>query len=252
MTRFVRVLALGAVVASGCGDNLDALPLDAGGNGDAGGDGGGGGDAGIDAIERQPLLNEYVIDLTLSDTHEYVEVIGTPNSDLSDLAILQIEASPSQNPGNIDLVFPVGTTNTTGHYVTDFQNAVFQNTSMTLMLVSDFTGAAGDDIDGDDDGVIDNEPWSAILDSVALDDGNGNPQNPDVFHSSVILPPNPSTGLIVSGASRIPDGTDTDSPDDWVQNDRDGSGLPCSSCMSAMAESGEANNTPGAPNTVEP
>ena len=57
--------------------------------------------------------------------------------------------------------------------------------SMTFMLVSDYTGtdtfqtrapssgAGGQDLDTNDDGVLDITPWSAILDSVAFKETNG-------------------------------------------------------------------------------
>ena len=36
------------------------------------------------------------------------------------------------------------------------------------MVVSGFSGADGDDLDTDDDGVLDVTPWTAIVDCVAL------------------------------------------------------------------------------------
>ncbi len=47
------------------------------------------------------------------------------------------------------------------------------------------------------------------------------------------------------GASRIPDGFDTDSPTDWVRNDFDLAGIPDHDGSITL---GEAYNTPGAPN----
>ena len=46
----------------------------------------------------------------------------------------------------------------------DFENS----DNVTHLLVSDFTGASGDDLDIDDDGVLDSEPWSAIIDCIGL------------------------------------------------------------------------------------
>ena len=246
--RFTALFAVPiCALAIGCGDDLDPLVPDGGGDGDGDNDGGGDGDGDADAPLRDPVINEFVVNITGSDTHEYVEVFGNANVDLSNLTILEIESSQSQDPGRIEVVLPVGSTNDTGHFVTPFQNAIFQNTSQTFLLVEGFTGAMGDDTDADNNGVFDNEPWTAVIDSVAIDDGGGT----DVFHSTVVIPPNGS-GAIVSGASRIPDGMNTSSPSDWVENDIDGSGLPCTPCMGAQAESGDGNNTPGAPNSVEP
>ena len=49
------------------------------------------------------------------------------------------------------------------------------------------------------------------------------------------------------GASRIPDGTDTDSPADWVRNDFDLAGIPD---FTGTPQLGEALNTPGAANAL--
>jgi hypothetical protein len=247
---FICALSL---AAAGCGFESLATP-DAGEDLDAGHrdgsvvlpDAGADADTPPDAAPRTPLINEFVINISGADTHEYVEVIADPGLDVSHLSVLMIESSIHQQPGQIELVVPlVGSTNETGHAVTPYQVAAFQNTSMTLALVADFSGAVGDDVDADDDGAIDNPVWSALLDSVALDDGGGT----DIFQSDLIFPPDPG---IVSGASRIPDGVDTGEPGDWVANDIDGSGLPCSGCEIEVPISGEAHNTPGAPNRVEP
>lgn len=204
-------------------------------------------DAGPDGFDepvaRTPVINEFVINITGSDTHEYVEIFADPNTDLSAMAIVAIESSVFQDPGRIELALPIGTTDETGHYVTPYQNAMFQNTSMTLALVDGFTGSPGDDTDADDDGMFDDPPWTAVVDAVALDDGGGN----DVFHAAMRLPPNPG---IWSGASRFPNGTATGAVSDWVVNDVDGAGLPCGQCAGQIAESGEAQNTPGAGNSI--
>ena len=41
---------------------------------------------------------------------------------------------------------------------------------LTVLLVSDFTGKPGDDLDGDDDGNLGQDPWSQILDSIGYGD----------------------------------------------------------------------------------
>ena len=48
-------------------------------------------------------------------------------------------------------------------------NLNFENgDNVTHMLVSGFSGANGDDLDTDDDGVLDVTPWSEVVDLVAL------------------------------------------------------------------------------------
>ncbi len=114
-----------------------------------------------------------------------------------------------------------------------------------MLLVENFTGAVGDDIDADDDGVIDTAPWTRILDDVAVSDGGAG----DLTYSSTVLGPNYDgvSTFAPGGASRFPDGTDTDSPTDWVRNDFDLAGIPG---FGGTATVGEAINTPGAPNEI--
>ncbi|MBN2469510.1 MAG: ExeM/NucH family extracellular endonuclease [Anaerolineae bacterium] len=121
-----------------------------------------------------------------------------------------------------------------------------ENGSISLLLVKNFSGAIGDDLDTDDDGVLDFMPWTDLVDSVAVSDGGG----ADLHYAEVTL----SRGYdgidyVPGGASRFPDGFDTDSASDWVRNDYDGAGLPG---YDGTPELGEAFNTPGLPNELVP
>ena len=112
-------------------------------------------------------------------------------------------------------------------------------------MVKDFTGALGNDLDTDNDGTLDVTPWSAIADGIGVKD-NG---TSDLNYSAVVLEQGfDGSTFTVGGASRIPDGTNTGTTTDWVRNDFDGQGLP--SFPTAVAENGEAINTPGAENEV--
>ena len=45
----------------------------------------------------------------------------------------------------------------------------FENSdNVTHMLVDGFTGADGDDLDTNDDGVLDIEPWTSVVSKIAL------------------------------------------------------------------------------------
>ena len=46
-----------------------------------------------------------------------------------------------------------------------------ENGSISLLLVKDFTGSPGTDLDTDNDGVLDSTPWDSIVDAVAVSDG---------------------------------------------------------------------------------
>ena len=66
---------------------------------------------------------------------------------------------------------------------------------------------------------------------------------------AVDLPPNfDGNSFQPGGASRIPNGTDTDTASDWVRNDYNGAGIPA--LDPGTPEVGEALNTPGAENQL--
>ena len=117
---------------------------------------------------------------------------------------------------------------------------------MTLLLVEGFTGSTGNDVDADDDGLLDTIFWTRIVDSVAVDDGGAG----DGHYSPAVLAPGfDGDATIPGGASRIPDGADTDTAADWLRNDFDGAGLPG---FTGTPVFGEAYNTPGASNQAVP
>ena len=198
------------------------------------------------AIPGDPVLNEFVANHTGTDTDEFVEVFGDPNTDYSALTIVEIEGDSGSTGLIDDGTFTVGTTNASGYWTTGFQNNLWENGSITLLLVEGYTGSLGTDLDTDDDGVIDVTPWTRIVDDVAVTDGGTG----DLTYSATLLAPgfggNPFTP---GGASRIPNGADTDTTGDWTLNDFDGDGLPC---CTATADPGEAINTPNAINAAIP
>jgi hypothetical protein len=101
------------------------------------------------------------------------------------------------------------------------------------------------DLDTDNDGVLDATPWSAIVDAVAVNDGGAG----DRTYGVPALGPN-YDGLSIfapGGASRIPDGNDTDAASDWARNDFDLAGIPGFAGTPVL---GEALNTPGASNAL--
>ena len=188
-----------------------------------------------------PLINEFVANHTGTDTSAFLEVYGAANTDYSTYTLLEIEGDTAG--GNIDDAWTVGTTDANGFWFTGF-GADMENGTLTVLLVEGFSGALNDDIDADDDGVIDNAPWTAIVDAVAVNDGGATDQTYAGFE---LVDGYDGNAFIPGGASRIPDGQDTDSPADWVRNDFDGDGLPC---CTATADPGEAINTPNASNQV--
>ena len=197
------------------------------------------------------MINEFVANHegASPDPHEYVEVFGSPLANYSNLTIVEIEGDVSTSTGTIgyiDRVFAVGTTDSDGYWTTGFLSEDLENGSMTLLLVDGFTGAVGDDVDANNDGVIDNVLWSNIIDELTVWDGDAG----DGRYSSVVLSSSMDGSYFTpGGASRIPNGTDTDTVDDWMRNNFFGDGLPD---MFGSASPGEAYNTPGVENDWNP
>lgn len=210
-------------------------------------DAGGGGtprDAGTDAEPHgsgAPVINEFVADHSGVDACEYVEIAGPPDSDLGRYTVLSVEGD-SGGAGQVQAVIPVGTTSAAGFWVSPFMGDQLQNGSITLLLVTDFAGGTPD-IDGDNDGVVDSDPWSEVIDAVAVADGGASDHT--YAASAVLARSYDGDTAQVAGASRIPDGTDTDQPADWVRNLDNGAGL---TCESGAAGHGTAQNTPGETN----
>jgi hypothetical protein len=200
---------------------------------------------GVDsALAELPVINEFLADHLGSDTHEFIEIYGDPNTSYAIYTILVIEGDTSSNTGRIDDVFPVGMTDNGGFWTTGFLAGDLENGTMTLLLVEDFYGSVGDDLDPNDDGQLDVLPFLSIVDDVAVQDEDGG----ELVYSPVVLAPgfdfNPYTP---GGASRIPNGQDTGTLSDWVRNDFGGAGLPGFGGTPAI---GEALNTPGSENLV--
>jgi len=189
------------------------------------------------------VINEFVVSHAGTDTHEFVEVYGLPGVSLSNMTILEIEGDGTGS-GVVDGVFPVGTTDASGFWDTGFLNNIIENGTVTLMLVVDFSGTEGMDLDTDNDGVFDSTPWTAVIDDIGVNDGGAS----DHTYSAVTLAPFfDGSPYHPGGASRIPNGTDTDTAADWVRNDFDGAGLPG---FTGTPGVGEALNTPGAVNEL--
>lgn len=204
-------------------------------------------DAGPDAEphgDQPPVINEFVADHAGDDDCEYVEIAGGPGADYGRYAVLAVEGDAGNNPGQVQAIIPAGTASANGFWVSGFLSNQLQNGSITILLVADYAGGAAD-IDGDDDGAIDSEPWSARVDAVAVADGD--PSDFTYAGAAVLVDSFDGGTAQVGGASRIPDATDTDQPADWVRNLDNAAGL---ACESGTADAGEAENTPGEANRI--
>jgi uncharacterized protein len=196
-----------------------------------------------EAVVSDPMINEFVLNHVGTDTHEYVEIFGAPNTDYSAFSILQIEGDGT-GAGVVDSVHTLGTTDADGYWFTGFLSNAFENGTVTLLLVEGFSGAVGNDLDTNNDGVFDVTPWARLVDDVSVSDGGAG----DYTYSGSILAPGFSGNAFTpGGASRIPNGVDTGSVSDWTVNDFDGEGLPG---FTGTPVPGEAYNTPGAINAL--
>jgi predicted extracellular nuclease len=187
-----------------------------------------------------PRIHEFVLNHAGADTSEFVEVVAAARADLRDLCLVQLDGDQRGGAaGRITSTHPLERADENGFWTTGLMAEVLENGSLSLLLVRSFTGKVGDDLDGDNDGRLDRQPWREIVDSVAVHDGDAG----DRHYASLVLGPDFANGFTPGGASRF---TPTAAaPNGWMRNDFDGEGL---AGMSGTPEEGEAHNTPGAPN----
>jgi len=143
---------------------------------------------------------------TVGTDVEYVEIIGSASSDYSTYTVLEIEGDATSQ-GVVDHVIALGSTDANGLYLANLAANDLENGTLSLLLVKNFTGALGNDLDSNNDGAFDTTPWDEILDSVAVNDGGVG----DLTYGAPALGPNYDgiSAFAPGGASRIPDGADT-------------------------------------------
>ena len=187
------------------------------------------------------VINEFSAS-TVGTDFEFIELFGAPSTNYGAYSILEIEGDVGSAAGVIDEVIAVGTTNALGYWLASLSANSLENGTISLLLVLNFTGALNNDLDTNNDGSFDVAPWDSIVDSIAVNDGGavdltyGVPVL-GVFYDGLPFAP--------GGASRIPNGIDTDTASDWMRNDFDLAGIP--GYVGTLGP-GEAFNTPGAVN----
>ena len=188
----------------------------------------------------EPVINEFSASTAATDV-EYMEIYGTANTDYSAYTVLEIEGEGT-GIGVVDEVISLGTTDANGLYLVSLPANALENGTLSFLLVKNFTGALNSDLDTDNNGTLDVNPWDAIVDTIAVNDGTAGDITFGIPTLGVSYDGAP---FAPGGASRIPDGTDTDSASDWVRNDFDLAGIPG---FAGTPVAGEALNTPGASN----
>jgi predicted extracellular nuclease len=196
-------------------------------------------------VSVNPVINEFVANhVGAPDVNEFIEIFGAANTNYNTLTVVIIEGDGG-GAGVIDDVFPLGTTNGNGFWTTGYLNDEIENGTQTILLVENFTGAIGQDLDTNNDGILDTTPWTSVVDAVAINDGGG----ADLTYGVPVLTPGyDGNAFTVGGASRLPNGTDTNTTNDWTRNDFAGFGLPA--FPTATAPTTDAVNTMGAVNSL--
>jgi hypothetical protein len=126
------------------------------------------------------------------------------------------------------------------------------NDALSLLLVTGFAGAVGADLDAENDGILDSEPWSAVRDSVGF--GRLNlAQNANVTStyaggdvSQIVI------GFTTDNASRLPGNTTANSEEAWYGGEFGGANGSNTSFRISNSFFGEfiGAATPGAPNLL--
>ena len=195
------------------------------------------------AADTPVVINEFSASTVGTDV-EYIELLAAPAADLSAYRVLQIEGD-SPVFGVVDGVYTPGAADATGRVLISLPANAIENGTVSLLLVTGTVPASGSDIDTNDDGVID-AAGLTVIDAVAVNDGGAG----DRTYGGVTLGvAYDGLSFAPGGASRIPDGKDTDTSADWVRNDFDLAGIPG---FTGTPVYGEAINTPGAPNAIVP
>lgn len=147
------------------------------------------------------LINEIRIDDPGDDDDEYLEIYSeTANASLDSLTLVVIGDSSAAS-GALERAISLDGFNANGNYfligsstmtlaVPDLTTGmgVFENSdNLTFLLVTDFSGAEGDDLDTNDDGTLDVLPWTSIVDGVALWEGIDPPEAFSEFEYSAQL-----------------------------------------------------------------
>lgn len=201
---------------------------------------------------QEPVINEFSASTTSTDV-EYVELLVEPGTDVSSYRVLELEGDATTTtgtptptaPGVVDEVISFGTPDADGRVLANLAPNALENNTISLLLVTGFAGALGNDLDTNDDGTLDLPAGVTLLDSIAVSDGGSG----DLAYGGVALTSGyDGNANLPGGASRIPEGTDTDTTADWKRNDFDLAGIPGNTGTLAA---NEALNTPGAENTTE-
>lgn len=162
------------------------------------------------------VINEIRIDQTSTDNQEYFELKGPASTDLTGLTLIVIGDGTGGSgvieavvdltgiliPADGHLLVAESSFNTglnpfpavTPDVITSLN---FENSdNVTFILVSGFTGANGNDLDTDNDGVLDVTPWSSIVDLIAVIEEANPPASTEFHYGPPSIGPEPGTSFL--------------------------------------------------------
>ncbi|QUW19925.1 ExeM/NucH family extracellular endonuclease [Agrococcus sp. Marseille-Q4369] len=193
---------------------------------------------------EHPVINEFSADVNGTDTDaEFVEVHAAPGSDLSGHTIVIVEGDSNSNQGKVIRADAAPAVDASGFGVLRYATNGIQNGSASILLVQG-TATGGQVVDADKDGVIDEGVGFTVVDAVGVRDADAG----DLAWGTILDQGFDGGSATVGGASRVPDGTDTDRASDWVRNAFNGAGI--AGFEGTTPEPGQAWNTPGVANRV--
>lgn len=143
------------------------------------------------------ILNEIRTDQSGSDTNEYVELKGSAGESLNGISLITI-GDGTGGSGVIESVVSLSGRSipSDGYFViaeSSFSLASrdltttlnFENSdNLTHLLVRNFSGFSGQDLDTNNDGRLDSQPWSSIIDAVAMAEQLNPPSNTEYEYAS--------------------------------------------------------------------
>jgi len=207
-------------------------------------------------------ISEIRIDQWGTDVDEYVELSGAPGESLAGLtylvigdgiggsgcidAVVDLEGQAIQAGGYFvaaESTFTLGVSDLT----TDLR---FENSdNVTHLLVQGFSGSEGDDLDTDDDGVLDETPWDALLDLIALVEEENPPSETEYHYGPPSIGPD---GPYVPGhVYRCDEGWEIALFDVQAGDDTPGAANPCGPAATATSTA-TSSATPTPTDTVAP
>ncbi len=148
-------------------------------------------------------LNEIRIDQPGADKDEYFELAGPPGTSLDGLTYLVIGDSPGGGSGVVEVVVDLAgqVIGPSGFFVAaesqfslgqaDLTTTLnFENSdNVTHLLVSNFTGTNGQDLDTNDDGILDITPWDELVDLIGLIEEENPPRGTEYHYGPPTIGP---------------------------------------------------------------